>query len=367
MLPQNIASLKGYVAGKTISEVREEYKPAQISKLASNENRWGYSSKVQNAVLQGLKDIQDYPDPLSSKLRKRVAEFNKVSESEILITSGSESLISILCRTFFKNDEHAITADATFVGFFVQAGVRGVSVVKIPITNQYKFDVEAILSNINDKTKMVYIANPNNPTGTYLTKDEYRKLVDRIPENVLLIIDEAYYEFAESIPDFPKAMDYRRDNVIILRTFSKAYGLAGFRIGYGIASEELTEQMIKTKLTFEPTALAQVAALAALDDQDFINNTVESVNRQKKELYSFFDAQPVQYVISASNSVLMIMENEQDAIDFTASMLKQGVILRRVGAFGLPNCIRITVGTESEMNHFKESFLGIKETISNEL
>ncbi len=365
ILPQNIALLKGYVAGKTISEVKEEYHPTQISKLASNENRLGCSKRVKEAVLKSLDDIQDYPDPLSTKLRKRVAEFNGVSESEVILTSGSESLISILCRTFFKNDEHAITADATFVGFFVQAGVRGISVVKVPNTNQYGFDVESILSNINEKTKMIYIANPNNPTGTYLTKIEYQKLLDGIPENVLLVMDEAYYEFAESIPDFPKAIDYRMDNVIILRTFSKAYGLAGFRIGYGIANEELIHQMIKTKLTFEPTALAQAAAYVALEDQEFISNTVQSVNKQKEEIYSFFDLHTVEYVKSASNSVLMILENEEEAIDFTDSMLRLGVILRRVQAFGLPNCIRITIGTESEMDHFKKSFFEIKEIINN--
>lgn len=365
ILPQNIASLKGYVAGKTISEVREEYQPAQISKLASNENRLGCSIRVKEAVLQSLDEIQDYPDPLSSKLRKRVAEFNGVSESEVLLTSGSESLISIICRTFFKNDEHAITADATFVGFFVQAGVRGVSINKVPITDQYGFDVKAILANINEKTKLIYIANPNNPTGTYLTKDEYRKLLDGIPENVLLVLDEAYYEFAESIPDYPKAIDYRKENVIILRTFSKAYGLAGFRIGYGIANEELIHQMIKTKLTFEPTALAQAAAFVALEDQEFIRYTVQSVNQQKEEIYSFFDHHSVEYVRSASNSVLMILESEGDAIDFTDSMLRNGVILRRVQAFGLPNSVRITIGTESEMDHFKNSFLEIKEIINN--
>lgn len=365
ILPQNIASLKGYVAGKTISEVRDEYQPAQISKLASNENRLGCSVRVKEAVLQSLNDIQDYPDPLSSKLRKRVAEFNGVSESEVILTSGSESLISILCRTFFKNDEHAITADATFVGFFVQAGVRGIAVVKVPITDQYGFDVDGILSSINEKTKMIYIANPNNPTGTYLTKDEYQKLVNAIPENVLLVLDEAYYEFAESIRDFPKAIEYRKENVIILRTFSKAYGLAGFRIGYGIANKELVHQMVKTKLTFEPTAPAQAAAFVALEDQEFIRHTVLSVNNQKEELYSFFDHNTVEYVKSASNSVLMIMESEGDAIDFTDSMMRNGVILRRVNAFGLPNCIRITIGTESEMDHFKKSFLEIKEIINN--
>lgn len=364
ILPQNIALLKGYVAGKTISEVKELYQPAQISKLASNENRLGCSKKVKEAVIQSLDEIQDYPDPLSSKLRKRVAEFNGVSESEVILTSGSESLISILCRTFFKNDEHAITADATFVGFFVQAGIRGISVAKVPITDQYGFDVDAILENIYEKTKMIYIANPNNPTGTYLTKKEYQKLLDGIPENVLLIMDEAYYEFAESIPDFPKAIENRKDNVTILRTFSKAYGLAGFRIGYGIANEELIHQMVKTKLTFEPTALAQAAAFVALEDQEFISHTVQSVNQQKEEIYSFFELHSVEYVKSASNSVLMILENESDAIDLTESMMRTGVILRRVQAFGLPNCIRITVGTESEMDHFKKSFLEIKEFIN---
>jgi histidinol-phosphate aminotransferase len=365
ILPQNVAALHGYVAGKSISEVEKEYQPSQISKLASNENRLGCSNRVKEAVLQGLSDIQDYPDPLSTKLRKRVAAFNGVSESEVLLTSGSESLISILCRTFFKNDEHAITAAATFVGFFVQAGVRGISVIKIPITDHYGFDVQAILAEINDKTKMVYIANPNNPTGTYLTKDQYQILLDGIPENVLLILDEAYYEFAESIPDYPKAIDYRMDNVIILRTFSKAYGLAGFRIGYGIANKELIQQMTKTKLTFEPTTLAQAAAIVALEDQDFIKHTVESVNQQKDELYSFFDTHSVNYVKSASNSVLMIMDNEQNAIDFTDSMLRMGVILRRVNAFGLPNCIRITVGTESEMDHFRKSLMLNKEYINS--
>lgn len=365
ILPQNIGSLNAYVAGKSISEVQEEYKPDQISKLASNENRFGHSERVTEAVIQSLGDIQDYPDPLSTNLRRKIAGLNGVSESEVLVAAGSESLISILCRTFFKDDEHAITADATFVGFFVQAGVRGVSVVKVPITDQYGFDVDAMLAKIDSKTKMVYIANPNNPTGTYLNREQYLKLQDGIPENVLLIMDEAYYEYAESIHDYPDVIRLRRDNVIILRTFSKAYGLAGFRIGYAIADSRIIHQMIKTKLTFEPTAPAQAAAFAALDDQGFISESVRAVNQQKSKLYSFFEQHSVNYVRSASNSVLIILDSEKEAIDLTNSMLRQGVILRRVQAFGLPHCIRITIGTESEMDHFKRSFLEVKEAINH--
>lgn len=360
-VPENIQHLKPYVAGKTIAEVQEEYKPVRISKLASNENRLGCSPDVEPAVLQALKTIQDYPDPISRKLRSAIAKRNGVDESEVILAAGSESLISILCRTFFNHHENAVTADATFVGFFVQAGIRGISLKKVPVTSDYKYDVEGILEAVDENTKMIYVANPNNPTGTYLAKDEYQKLIDGIPEDVLFVADEAYYEFAEDREDYPPALEYRRENHIVLRTFSKAYGLAGFRIGYAIADECLIREMMKTKLTFEPTAPAQAAAFAAYGDSQFLQKSVEMVNRNKKRLYSFFDSHEVSYIPSISNSVMMIQKTEEEAIRFTQKMLEEGVILRRVQAFGLPDCIRITIGTDGEMSHFEESFLKIKK------
>lgn len=356
LLPDNIKKLKPYVAGKTIAEVKKEYGLEKVSKLASNENRLGCSSKVKEAVLESIKEIQDYPDPIAGKLRRAIADRNGVKESEVILAAGSESIISILCRTFFKHDENAITVDATFVGFFVQTGVRGIELKKIPVTDDYRFDVDGILNAIDGKTKMVYLANPNNPTGTYLKSDEYRKLVDGIPENVLLIADEAYFEYAKEVDDFLSAMDYRKQNVIILRTFSKAFGLAGFRIGYAIADEKLITQMLKTKLTFEPTAPAQAAALAAYDDLDFLKKSTEVVKKGRERLYSFFEDHNIKYEKSISNSVMMILDSEEEAIDFTQEMLEQGVILRRINAFGLPQCVRITIGTPSEMDHFEESF-----------
>lgn len=365
VLPDNIKRLKGYVAGKTIAEVQSLYQPDQISKLASNENRMGCSDLVKQGVVESLQEIQDYPDPVSGKLREKIAKMNGVNESEVLLAAGSESLISVICRTFFKDGEHAITADATFVGFFVQAGVRGISVNRIPLDGNYKFDVDAILNSVDRSTKMVYLANPNNPTGTFLARDEYLKLLNGLPEHVLLINDEAYYEYAVSNPEYPDALSHRRDNVVILRTFSKAYGLAGFRIGYAVAHERLISEMGKVRLTFEPTAPAQAAAFAALHDQEFIKRSVECVKLGREKLYSFFDSHSVEYVKSDSNSVLMIMESEQEAVDFTESMLEHGVILRRVGAFGLPHCIRITIGMEREMEHFMDSFLSVFETSGN--
>lgn len=356
LVPVNIRDLSPYVAGKTIAEVEKEYQPSQISKLASNENRLGCSPDVKHEVVKTMQEIQDYPDPISRQLRKVLAEQNRVESDNIMIAAGSESVIANLCRTFFLNHEEAITADATFVGFFVQANIRGISINKVPVTDDYRFDLDAMAEQISNRTKMVYIANPNNPTGTYITESEFERFMRKVPSDVLVVMDEAYYEYAKDVADYPHSLDYGYENVITLRTFSKAYGLAGFRIGYGIASREIIREMMKTKLTFEPTTPAQAAALAALGDQKFLKKSRDVVEEGKKRLYRFFEKHNVNYVPSISNSVMMILPDDQRAIDFTQAMLEEGVILRRINAFGLPNCVRITVGRKKEMTHFEHSF-----------
>jgi histidinol-phosphate aminotransferase len=356
LFPENIKKLKGYVPGKSIAEVKELYQPQKISKLASNENRLGCSSRVEGAVLKALKEIQDYPDPVSRKLRRAIAERNHVNPENIMLAAGSESIISIICRAVFKEHEHAITADATFVGFFVQAGVMGIDVKKIPVTESYAFDIDRILEEVDENTKAVYIANPNNPTGTYIKKTEYNRLIHELPDSVLLIADEAYFEYAKDVEDYPHAADNLKSNIIILRTFSKAYGLAGFRIGYAIAHSDLINMLMKAKLTFEPTSCAQAAALAAYNDTEFLQKSVKMVQTGRENLYRFFDEHQITYVKSISNSVLMCLENESEASEFTQAMLEEGVILRQVSAFGLPNCIRITIGDQDDMQHFQKSF-----------
>ncbi len=360
LIPDYIKKLKPYVAGKTIAEVKEQYGLDRISKLASNENRIGCSPRVKPAVAEALDQIQDYPDPVAGKLRRAIAERNGIDEQEVILAAGSESIISILCRTFFDSGENAVTADATFVGFYVQAGVKGAELKKVPVTGEYTFDVDGILNAIDERTKMVYIANPNNPTGTYLNRKQYKRLVEGVPDNVLLIADEAYYEYTTEVKDYPPALDYRRNNVIVLRTFSKAYGLAGLRIGYGIAHPDLVREMMKAKLTFEPTATAQAAALAAYHDTEFLQRSLGVVKKGRERLCRFFDEQGVEYAPSISNSVMMILESEEEAIDFTQKMLEKGVILRRINAFGLPHCVRITIGRDEEMAHFEEAFKQIR-------
>lgn len=355
-VPANIEELKPYVAGKTIAEVQETYQPDRISKLASNENRLGHSGKVHDAVVKALEVIHDYPDPLSKKLVKALAEKAQVDEDQIIVGAGSESLLSMLCRTFFHNGQNLITADATFIGIYIQAKIRGVRVKRIPLDSKYRFDVKAIVNSIDEKTRMIYIANPNNPTGTYINREEFEWFMNKVPDDVLVIMDEAYYEFAEDTEDYPDVLAYSHPNVIVLRTFSKAYGLAGFRVGYAIASAKWITYLQKIKLTFEPGSLGQAAALASIHDQEFLERSKEMVNRGREKLYAFFDERNVTYARSVANFVMIDLSDEEEAIRITQEMLEKGVILRRIGAFGLPSCIRITIGTDDELNHFMNEF-----------
>lgn len=355
-LPKRIRNLKPYVAGKTIAEVKETYNLKKISKLASNENRLGCSTHIQQAVLNSLSNIQDYPDPVARKLREALSEKLHVKPDELLIAAGSESILSILCRSLLNENSNIVTAEATFVGIFVQAGVMGAEVKRVPVTEEYGFDTGALLKAVDDKTRMIYIANPNNPTGTYIRRDEYISFIERVPDHVLVVADEAYFEYSEGVPDYPNALTHRKENIIITRTFSKGYGLAGFRIGYAVADSKLIKELSKCKLTFEPTSPAQAAALAALKDRSFLEKSVELVNTEREKLYQFFEEQEAIYIPSISNSVMLVCKSAERAAVLTQEMLKNGVILRQLEAFGLPHCIRITIGRKEEMNHFKRAF-----------
>jgi histidinol-phosphate aminotransferase len=356
IVPANIKELNAYVPGKTIAEVQQEYKPERISKLASNENRLGHSQFVEQAILEAVNVIHDYPDPAARALKAAIAKSVGCKTSEILVGAGSESLLAGLCRTFFLNKENLITADATFIGIYVQAKIRGIKVKRIPLTKNYGFDLNAIINAIDEQTKMIYIANPNNPTGTYINADEFDKLMKAVSKDVIVVMDEAYFEFASELNDYPDVLSQSYENVIVLRTFSKGYGLAGFRVGYAIGPENLIQYLFKTRLAFEPGSLGQAAALASFGDADFLKKSKELVQKGKKRMYDLLDELGITYAESAANFVMMDVLDEQKAIHLTQKMLEDGVILRRLNAFGLPSCIRVTMGTTAEMNHFEESF-----------
>lgn len=352
--PDYIANLQPYVAGKTIAEVKKAYNPERIAKLASNENRLGCSPNVHSAVSEAMKVVQDYPDPASMQLRQELAEFYKQDVSRIVCASGSEGVMTLFTRAFIQEGDHVITAGATFIGFLVLANIQGANLQRIPLTEDFRFDVKAIADAVTNKTKVVYIANPNNPTGTIISETEYEWLLNNIPAHVIVIMDEAYFEYSQSFEEFPDSLVGQPENVIVFRTFSKAYGLAGLRVGYAIGDEKWISIMTKIKPPFDPSVVAQFAGIAALKDRDFLQKGLEIVESGRMRLYQFLDTMNLKYVPSYSNSVMLVFDSTLKAEEFTQNMLERGVILRRLPGFGLPNCVRVTIGLPDEMEFFEK-------------
>lgn len=356
IIPKNIQELKAYVPGKTIEEVVREYNPKRISKLASNENRFGCSPKAIEKAQESFKVINNYPDATSYDLKQKLAERHQTDPDRIILGAGSESLIAMITRAFFAEGETALTASATFVGFLVSCRIKGINLKQVPVSDNYGFDLDLLADNLTDDVKVVYLANPNNPTGTYFTKSELDNFLSKVPSDVLVVLDEAYYEFADGYaPEYPDGLTYDHDNIIVLRTFSKAYGLAGFRIGYGFAHPDVITAMSKTKLVFEPSAPAQYAAMGAMEDQEFLRKSCDLVHTGRTRLYEILNRHRIPYAESYANAVMAIFDDEQTAQTFTENMLRHGVILRRLPGFGLPNCVRITVGLDDEIDHFAET------------
>jgi histidinol-phosphate aminotransferase len=227
----------------------------------------------------------------------------------------------------------------------------------------YRYDLPSMADAINDYTKIIYLANPDNPTGTYFTVDEFDTFMSRVPERVLVLLDEAYFEYAQNVGNFPDSMHYRYDNVITLRTFSKAYGLAGFRVGYGFGHEDLIGSLLKVKLPFEPAIPAQSAAIAALDDQQYLENTLTVNDKGMRQIIAKFDMFELRYIPSVTNFVTLVFKDGIQAKEFTQKMLENGVILRHLIGFGLPECVRVTIGTVDENNFFIEKLNNTMEKI----
>ena len=259
LVPKHIKNLMPYKAGKPISEVKRELNLKHIVKLASNENPMGPSIKAINHVNKYLKDTHRYPDSNGYDLRLKLAKSFNLDIKNVIIGGGSEGIMSVIMRTFLSGDDEIIATKNSFIGFKVLANASGFKVNWVPMQN-YHYDLDAMALEINEKTKVIYLANPDNPTGTYFNRSNFEKFMKSVPNRVIVLLDEAYFEYACHLDDYPDSMHYRYDNVITLRTFSKAQGLAGFRVGYGFANEKLIDNLMKVKLPFEPSSLGQHAA-----------------------------------------------------------------------------------------------------------
>ena len=351
LVPSYIKKLEKYKPGKSIDIAKTESGEKNYIKLSSNENPLGASPLAIEAIKKTYNILNRYPDASGYSLRNKLAKKFKVKTGNVVIGSGSEGIMSTIMRTFLLNDDEIISSAGSFIGFRVLANASGRKVHWVPMKN-YHYDLERMAEKITDYTKIIYIANPDNPMGTYIKKTDFDRFYSHVPDRVLIILDEAYYEYANSQSDYPDSMHHRYDNVITLRTFSKAYGLGGLRLGYGFAHENLIENLNKVKPPFEPSLPAQYAGIAALDDFNFLDKTIEVNKSGMIYLKTAFDALGIDYIPSYTNFITTLWQSNDKADLISKNLLEKGVIVRRLSSFGWQNSIRISIGTKKENNIF---------------
>ncbi len=346
LVPSNVRNLVPYQPGRSAQDIRREFGVSRIVKLASNENPIGPSPKALERIASVLSEAHIYPNG-GLALREKLAERFGVKLNNVMVGFGSEAILCNVIRTVICDDEEILTAEGTFIGVYVLANSRGAKLVKVPLKD-YHYDLDAIAEAITGRTKLIYLANPNNPTGTSFTRKEFEAFMKRVPASTLVIMDEAYYEYACENPDYPDSLHYKFDNVVTLRTFSKAYGLAGIRIGYGFAHEELFDYVRRVKLPFEPSIVAEAAGLGALDDDEFLRLTVQINHDGKLFLGKALTDLGLKPVPTDANFFFVPFASEAEALRVNEELLKRGVIVRPLRAFGLPEGLRMTIGTREQ-------------------
>ncbi len=347
---ENILQIKTYVPGKPIEDVKREYGLEDVVKIASNENPLGPSPKAVEAIKANAAEVNQYPDGSCFELRQKLSVHLGVAPENLFFANGGDELIFCFAQTFICPDDEIITPECTFSEYGTSALLMAGKAVTVPMKD-WEIDIDGLLSAVTPKTKAIYITNPNNPTGSLVPKEKIDYLVDNMPENCLLFLDEAYHEYVDD-QDYSNAINYVKEdkNVVILRTFSKVYGIAGVRIGYGIASKRILDLVEKTRLPFNVNRIAQKAAIAALSDTDHVANS-RNVNRSGKEfLYSEFDKLGLKYKPTQGNFVWVDVQTDSRAL--FAKLESMGVIIRPGAPFGAPTYIRVSVGTQRELDKF---------------
>jgi|SRR6266850_1574592 len=343
---EHILGIAPYEPGKPTEELERELGIHDAIKLASNENPLAPSDRVQQAIIAALPHLNRYPDGSGYYLRQALAKKHDVTPDQVILGNGSNELIELVVRSFLKSGDEAVVPHPSFVVYpmIVQAagGIRVMVMLK-----DHRLDLEAMARAITPMTKIVFIANPNNPTATIVTKDEVAHFMSRVPERTIVVFDEAYLEFAQG-PDFPDTLELVTEGrkVVVLRTFSKASSLAGLRIGYGVADADCIALMNRIRQPFNVNALGQVAALAALADESHTLECVRMIEAGRHYLYDEFNGLGVKYVPSRANFILV--DVGRSASDIYQRLLKEGVIVRPMTPFGMESALRITVGTPQE-------------------
>ncbi|MCI5073234.1 histidinol-phosphate transaminase [bacterium] len=349
-IPQHIQDLRAYKAGKSLESLKDKRGLTKFAKLASNENPLGPSPKAMDAAKKCLEQLHLYPDPASYALRQALGNHLNLDPHQIICGSGIDSLLAYIFMAFSEKDDVILTSKGSFIGTYVNAKKLGRTLKTIPL-NTWAYDLDAIAQSITDNTRIVYLANPNNPTGSMIGKTDLKTFLNAVPDNVLVILDEAYYEYACHHEQYPNGIELLSDhsNLIITRTFSKAYGLAGARIGYAMANASVIDTLNRVKLPFEPSRMGQHMAMAALADTSFLHQTQELNKEGLEYFYQSFTELGLSFVPkTGSNAIMLYFKNAQIAQDFYHACFNQGLILRPLNAFGFDQGIRINTGTQDQ-------------------
>lgn len=351
LAPEYVRSIAPYVPGKPISEVARELgmPEASIVKLASNENPRAPSARVREAVVRALDELTRYPDGNGFELKAALSRRLGVAPEQIVIGNGSNDVLEMVAQGFLRPGDHAVYAEHAFAVYPLATQARGARGIVAP-ARDFGHDLEAMRGAITPQTRVIFVANPNNPTGTWLPPDAVRAFVAAVPENVLVVLDEAYNEYLSPELRHP-SIDWvlRMPNLLLSRSFSKAYGLAGLRVGYGVAQPELTDLLNRVRQPFNCNALAQAAAAAALGDEAFVERSVEVNRKGMAQLTKAFDALALRYLPSFGNFLLVQVG---DGAAVYQGLLKRGVIVRPVANYGLPQWLRVTIGLPEENDRF---------------
>jgi len=345
-IPDYILSIKPYVPGKPLEELEREYGIKKSIKLASNENPLGPSPMAVEAIQSALEKLNRYPDGSGYNLINRIADKLKVSPGNIVLGNGSDEIIGMLTHTLLKPGDEVILPQPSFLIYDIMVRCAGATCVNVPL-NSLSIDLEEIKKRVTSKSKMVFLCNPNNPTGTIILKKEFERFLESIPPEIIVVVDEAYIEFVRE-QNCAYGIEYINSTrpLVVLRTFSKAYGLAGLRIGYGVMSEEISGIINRIRLPFNTNSLAQVGAVAALDDEKFFKKTQKLIHEGFDFMYSALDRLGIKYFPTQAN--FFLIDVERDADEVFEKMLAHGVIVRSMTSYGYPHYIRVNAGLREE-------------------
>ncbi len=349
---RGLDSIKPYVPGKPIGEVERELGIHDVIKLASNENPLGVSPKALDAMRGALETANIYPDGASYDLRMAIAHRFGFSLDEVAVGNGADDLILELSMAYLDDGDEVIASRSSFPIYDIYTHAMRAKLVKTPLAPGYRIDLDAMARAMNARTRIVYVCNPNNPTGTMVTAAELDRFMARVPDSVLVVLDDAYAEMADS-SEFPDSLGYVREgrrNVLVLRTFSKVYGLAGIRIGYGFGHRDTIAPLFKVKPAFNVNSVAQAAGIAALDDEEFVRFTVSENRKGRESLYGEFRRLGLEFAESHTNFVLVRIGPEAGVVQ--QRLLREGVIVRPCAAYDLPECLRVSIGTMPQNERF---------------